>query len=65
MKWRSSKDGGSHCLNCGLPIHRTGTYYVRPAYFDGTAWLCQRCYKTMRRHLGLGRDNRYGKRRDG
>jgi len=35
------------CFAYGKPLHRTGTYYLRPAYTDGEVWLCQQAYDEM------------------
>ncbi|MEM0963975.1 MAG: hypothetical protein AAGK21_15720 [Bacteroidota bacterium] len=46
------------CIAFGTPIHRTGTYYVRPAYTDGADWLCQQAYDTMIRRVRQRRASR-------
>ena len=35
------------CFVYGTPIHRKGTYYLRPAYTDGDVWICQQAYDEM------------------
>lgn len=35
------------CYAYGVPLHRKGTYYLRPAYTDGKVWLCQQAYDEM------------------
>ncbi|MCH7975466.1 MAG: hypothetical protein IIC18_02785 [Bacteroidetes bacterium] len=35
------------CFAYGKPLHRKGTYYLRPAYTDGKVWLCQQAYDEM------------------
>ncbi|MEM6783767.1 MAG: hypothetical protein AAF624_08540 [Bacteroidota bacterium] len=49
--WRRSRTAppGTVCVAFGSPIHRRGTYYRRPAYTDGTAWLSQQAYDVMQR----------------
>ena len=52
-RWRRT-DGtpaSERCWAYGTPIHRVGTYYIRPAYTDGTRWLCQQAYREMRRRM--------------
>jgi len=39
------------CAAYQTPIHRTGTYYRRPAYTDGTVWLSQQAYDDLRRWM--------------
>ncbi|MEL7360759.1 MAG: hypothetical protein AAFN13_01690 [Bacteroidota bacterium] len=58
--WRRSRTAplGAICLAFGLPIQRTGTYYRRPAYTDGTAWLSQQAYDTMMRRTRGERGSR-------
>lgn len=51
------------CEVYGVPIHRAGSYYVRPAYTDGRRWLSDRGYAALRRRLGAGEPaRRYGRR---
>lgn len=51
------------CVAYGLPIHRAGTYYVRPAYTDGQSWLSQQGYDEMvRRTAGRRATRRTGRR---
>jgi len=51
------------CVAYGTPIHRAGTYYVRPAYTDGSDWLCQQAYDEMiRRTAGRRASRRSGSR---
>lgn len=65
VKWRRSRTPdappeGARCLAYDTPIHRAGTYYVRPAYTDGTDWLCQQAYDEMiRRTEGRRASRRY------
>lgn len=60
VKWRKSTDEvhGQTCVAYGTPIHRTGTYYLRPAYTDGEVWLSQRAYEEMIRRTAGGRASR-------
>ena len=62
VKWRRS-DGdppNERCIAYDLPIHRKGTYYLRPAYTDGEAWLCQQAYdELVRRTAGHRPSRRY------
>lgn len=50
VRWRRSS--GSEeipvCAVRGTPIHREGTYYVRPAYADGELWLSQQGYDELK-----------------
>ncbi len=72
VRWRRSPTGpatdgspppDARCVAYGLPIHRTGTYYVRPAYTDGEAWLSQQAYDEMvRRTAGHRATRRTGRR---
>ncbi|OZC03116.1 hypothetical protein [Rubricoccus marinus] len=51
------------CAAYGSPIHRTGTYYVRPAYTDGEIWLSQQGYDALiRRTRGRRASRRSGER---
>lgn len=53
----------ARCAAFDLPIHRAGTYYVRPAYTDGDAWLSQQGYDEMvRRTKGRRAARRTGRR---
>ena len=63
-KWRGDPAGvGATCAVFGTPIHRAGTYYLRPAYTDGTRWLSQRGYEALQRRLGQDDPSRrYGRR---
>lgn len=49
VKWRRStgESPAETCAAYGTPIHRKGTYYLRPAYTDGELWLSQRGYEEM------------------
>jgi hypothetical protein len=56
VRWRRSRSPdappeGATCAAYGTPLHRTGTYYVRPAYTDGAIWLCQQAYDEMVRRV--------------
>jgi hypothetical protein len=65
VKWRRSgtDPSGEVCDAYGTPLHRAGTYYLRPAYTDGEVWLCQRAYEEMvRRTRGDQASRRYGRR---
>jgi hypothetical protein len=69
VKWRAGEvapeAGASEavCAAYGTPIHRPGTYYLRPAYTDGAAWLCQQAYDEMvRRTEGQRASRRYSRR---
>ncbi|MEM9997747.1 MAG: hypothetical protein AAF809_08605 [Bacteroidota bacterium] len=63
--WQRSRTAPSDavCLAFGTPIHRQGTYYRRPAYTDGTAWLSQQAYDTMVRRTRGERASRARRRR--
>ncbi len=68
VKWRRAADAPADgvCAAYGTPIHRRGTYYLRPAYTDGERWLSQRAYEEMvRRTRGDGPSRRYGRRPEG
>lgn len=65
VKWRrpSGEAPLEVCAAFGTPIHREGTYYLRPAYTDGEVWLSQRAYETMvRRTRGVTPSRRYSRR---
>ena len=52
VRWRRSRTPdappeGAVCAAFGTPIHRRGTYYVRPAYTDGELWLSQQGYDAL------------------
>lgn len=67
VKWRRSggRPPAETCAAYGTPIHREGTYYLRPAYTDGHVWLSQRGYEEMVRRTTGGRaSRRYSRRRD-
>ncbi|WP_412063258.1 hypothetical protein [Rubrivirga sp. IMCC45206] len=69
VRWRKARSPdappeGAVCLAYGLPIHRTGTYYVRPVYTDGTDWLSQQAYDAMVRKTGARRASRRTRGRD-
>ncbi|WP_412067721.1 hypothetical protein [Rubrivirga sp. IMCC43871] len=69
VRWRKARSPDAPpedavCLAFGLPIHRTGTYYVRPAYTDGTDWLSQQAYDAMIRRTGARRASRRTRGRD-
>ena len=66
-RWRR-KDGEplAVCAAFGTPLHREGTYYVRPAYTDGQLWLCQQAYdELIRRTSGQRASRRSGARPEG
>ena len=46
------------CAAFGTPIHRVGTYYVRPAYTDGELWLSQQGYDALIRRTRHQRASR-------
>ena len=63
VRWRRSRTPdappeGARCIAYDRPIHRTGTYYVRPAYTDGTDWLSQQAYDEMIRRTRHRRASR-------
>jgi hypothetical protein len=64
--WRRvrMRAAGARCEVFGTPIHREGTYYVRPAYTDGRRWLSQRGYEALRRrtHGDAAPARNYGRR---
>ena len=68
VRWRRSRTPdappeGALCVAYGTPIHRQGTYYVRPAYTDGADWLSQQAYDEMvRRARGRRASRRSGTR---
>ena len=69
VRWRRSRSPdappeGAVCVAYGTPIHRRGTYYVRPAYTDGTDWLSQQAYDAMVRHTEGRRASRRGGTRE-
>ncbi|HYE96233.1 MAG TPA: hypothetical protein VD962_08490 [Rubricoccaceae bacterium] len=66
VKWRRTvASPAATCLVYGTPIHRVGTYYLRPAYTDGAVWLSQRAYDEMvRRTKGPRASRRYGPPRE-
>jgi hypothetical protein len=64
-RWRRVKgrDAAAVCAVFGTPLHRAGTYYLRPVYTDGVLWLSQRGYEALRRRAGEGvPPRRYGRR---
>ena len=64
VKWRRSDPDAelARCAAYDRPIHRKGTYYVRPAYTDGELWLCQQAYDEMiRRTEGHRPSRRYSR----
>lgn len=68
VRWRRSRSPeappeGAVCVAFGTPIHRRGTYYVRPAYTDGTDWLSQQGYDAMVRNTRGRRASRKTGRR--
>lgn len=61
-KWHRSDGTPSteRCAAYDTPLHRRGTYYLRPAYTDGEVWLCERAYAEMvRRTEGRRPSRRY------
>ncbi len=63
VRWRTSRTPdappeGAMCVAFETPIHRTGTYYVRPAYTDGERWLSQQAYDQMIRRVRQRRASR-------
>ena len=67
VRWRRERSPGAppegaRCLAYGRPIHRAGTYYVRPAYTDGADWLSQQAYDEMVRRTGRRASRRSGER---
>ncbi|MEL6617019.1 MAG: hypothetical protein AAFQ43_14855 [Bacteroidota bacterium] len=71
VRWRRQRTPeappeGAVCAAFETPIHRTGTYYVRPAYTDGTLWLSQQGYDALiRRTHGQRASRRSGERPPG
>jgi len=63
-KWRGDADAlDAVCVVFGTPLHRTGTYYLRPVYTDGTRWLSQRGYEALQKRQGNeAPSRRYGRR---
>ena len=63
VRWRQARSPGAppegvRCVAYGTPIHRAGTYYVRPAYTDGDAWLSQQAYEELVRRTRGARASR-------
>lgn len=59
VRWRRGEaPTDALCVAFGLPLHRAGTYYVRPAYTDGAVWLSQQGYDEMVRRTTGGRASR-------
>lgn len=58
VRWRRGEASDATCVAFGLPIHRVGTYYVRPAYTDGAVWLSQQGYDEMVRRTAGHRASR-------
>ncbi|MEO0559338.1 MAG: hypothetical protein AAF170_14265 [Bacteroidota bacterium] len=50
-RWQKGLAEDATCAAYGTPLHRTGTYYRRPAYTDGTLWLSQQAYDDLRRWM--------------
>jgi len=68
VKWRrtSGEPTTETCAVFGTPIHRRGTYYLRPAYTDGEIWISQRAYEElMLRTTGQRPSRAYGTRPSG
>ena len=71
FRWRRNRTPeappeGAVCAAYGTPIHRTGTYYVRPAYTDGELWLSQQGYDALiRRTHDRRASRRSGERPEG
>ncbi|MEM6328540.1 MAG: hypothetical protein AAF791_15600 [Bacteroidota bacterium] len=62
VRWRKGDAAEmATCALFGTPIHRRGTYYVRPAYTDGERWLSQQGYDALMRRT----QNRRASRRSG
>lgn len=55
---RGAPPEGAVCAAFGTPLHRRGTYYVRPAYTDGERWLSQQAYDELVRRTRGGRASR-------
>lgn len=59
VRWRARKGAPEAvCLAYGTPLHRAGTYYLRPVYTDGAAWLSQQAYDEMIRQTEHRRASR-------
>ena len=52
-RWRADLGEEAVCAAYGTPIHRTGTYYRRPVYTDGTLWLSQQAHDDLRRWMNV------------
>lgn len=70
VRWRRTRTPGAPpegavCVAFGTPIHRRGTYYVRPAYTDGEDWLSQQGYDAMVRRTRGSRASRRSSPRRG
>ncbi len=63
VKWHRTDGARSteRCAAYDTPLHRRGTYYLRPAYTDGEVWLCQRAYEELVRRTGGRPSRRYSK----
>lgn len=48
------------CFAYATPLHRKGTYYLRPGYTDGEIWLCQQAYDEMIERVEGRRASRAG-----
>lgn len=62
-KWRQEQsDEIATCCIYGTPIHREGTYYLRPAYTDGIRWLSAQAFRDWQKWMGKRADNRYSRK---
>lgn len=56
VRWRETlaeaPGADARCVAFGTPLHRAGTYYRRPVYTDGAAWLSQQGFDEMTRRTG-------------
>jgi len=65
-RWRKRRgEPVAHCVSCGAYLNRKDSYYVRPAYTDGSVWLCSGCYDRMTETAHIEKDHRYGRRSRG
>ncbi len=55
VRWRAGVadvPAEARCAAFETPLHRAGTYYRRPVYTDGGAWLSQPAHDEMMRRAG-------------
>ena len=55
VRWRAGVadvPAEARCVAFDTPLHRSGTYYRRPVYTDGSVWLSQPGHDEMMRQTG-------------